>query len=128
MLIWNKVGKYSNMEFDLAYKLFHEKKLPRVYVYEKAPVKETTSEEDKKSKQDFLSKLNRSGKEQFQSPFKNMDTVILKFKDNIQRLFDNRDEHHFVYGKHPRCMKRPQHFFPQTAHMTLPCFWVGKMN
>jgi hypothetical protein len=87
MLYWTKAGKYSNIEFDLAFaQLRYTGKHPVMFVFEKtAPPTKSVSSKDKSSLKAFQQKLKDYG--QFVTQYDDADKLINLFKKNLDKLF-----------------------------------------
>jgi hypothetical protein len=89
VLFWTKVGKFTLDEFELAYQLYRDTERPKVFVYQKILAPDVSPLEwERKSKEEFLGRLRRPGKEQFPIQFSNYDELENKFKRSLDDLFE----------------------------------------
>ena len=101
VLYWTKMGKYTNMEFDMALAQFRStKKQPKIFVYEKtAPAPGTVTEADKQSFAAFQQKLNDTG--HFPTQYGNYHHFENQFKKGLEGLFDSG---FLRYGEMAECL------------------------
>lgn len=94
LLAWNKVGKYTEEEFDFAYSLFKSKKKPAIFTWFKEPPKAAEP-----SLQAFKDKL--SGLEYFPAFYKDAADLWVQFNKELDRLdlasMGKIDDAHEIY-------------------------------
>ncbi|TAH50200.1 MAG: tetratricopeptide repeat protein [Betaproteobacteria bacterium] len=90
MLYWTKVGRYTNEEFEIAYKHLREENRPKILTYFKdAPISmETVSDrrEDVQSLWAFQDRLRVEGREHFETRYKNFEQLALHFERQLGEL------------------------------------------
>jgi hypothetical protein len=84
MLFWTKVGKYTEEEFDVAYKAFKDKGKPIIYTYFKDAPPATTKE---KSLDDFTKKLT-GDLQHYKTVYKNTEGLLLHFWIQLDKLYE----------------------------------------
>ena len=83
MLFWTKVGKYTEEEFEHAFKQFQATSKPFIFTYFKvAP--HTASREDQTSLWAFQDKLKALG--HFQTVYQNIDGLLFHFDQQLDKL------------------------------------------
>lgn len=81
MLFWNKVGKYTEEEFNVAFKQFQETKKPFVFTYFKD---DGSGKEKDPSVAAFRKRLNELG--HFETVYKNTEHLLLHFSNQLTKL------------------------------------------
>ncbi|AOS84762.1 hypothetical protein BIU88_11840 [Chlorobaculum limnaeum] len=79
LLAWNKVGKYTEEEFDVAYRLFKSKKKPAIFTWFKEPPQAAEPSLDQ-----FKKKL--AGMGHFPAFYKEADDLWNQFNKELDRL------------------------------------------
>ncbi len=79
LLAWNKVGKYTEEEFDVAYRLFKSKKKPAIFTWFKEP-----ADAPEPSLDQFKKKLDGLG--HFFSRYKDAADLWVQFNKELDRL------------------------------------------
>ena len=88
MLFFTKVGKYTEEEFENAFKSFQENNKPFIYTYFKeAAILTSEINDDFISLIQFKKKLSNLG--HFYSTYKNADELINKFSSQLKKLEGN---------------------------------------
>ena len=89
MLFFTKVGKYSEEEFDIAYRLFKKTDKPLIFTYFKnaAILSGNIDEEDTGSLLAFKKKLKAL--EHFYSEYKNVDDLKYQFSDQLDKIYED---------------------------------------
>jgi hypothetical protein len=88
MLFFTKVGKYTQEEFEHAFKQFKETNKPFIFTYFKdAPLSSGDIDESVLSLIQFKNKLKELG--HFFTVYKNIDELNLKFDRQINKLIEN---------------------------------------
>jgi hypothetical protein len=88
MLFWTRVGKYTEEEFEHAFKQFRSTNKPFVFTYFKnAPASGSPSREDLTSLWAFQDKLKALG--HFQTEYQNVDGLLLHFSRQLDKLVAN---------------------------------------
>ena len=91
MLYFKKVGKYTEEEFETAFKKFQESNKPFIFTYFKeAPILTSEINDEIISLINFKKKLNELG--HFTSTYKNIDELSFKFDSQLKKL----EEHSFL--------------------------------
>ena len=84
-LVFTKMGKYTEEEFDAAHRQFSETKKPLIYTFFKnAPVDIGTIGEEVVSLLDFKKKLGKLG--HFYTGYETIADLKLQFKDQLEKL------------------------------------------
>ena len=78
-LFFTKVGKYTEEEFDTAWKSFHKSDKPLIFTY----FKKVRKNDRQDSLRFFLNKL--SGLGHFPTVYKNTEDLHLQFRDELER-------------------------------------------
>ena len=101
VLYWTKMGKYTNIEFDMALAQFRSTgKQPKIFVYEKtAPAPGTVTAADEQSLAAFQQKLNNTG--HFPTHYDNYHHFENQFKKSFEGLFDSG---YLQYGEMAECL------------------------
>ena len=89
MLFFTRVGKYTEEEFESAFKQFRETNKPFIFTYFKdAPISSAAINDDMISLLQFKKKLSALG--HFYSTYKSIEELTAKFNSQLQKL---EDEH-----------------------------------
>ncbi|MFK5970659.1 MAG: hypothetical protein QM487_11145 [Candidatus Marithrix sp.] len=81
-LFYTKIGKWTEEEFDTAWKSFHRSDKPLIFTY----FKKIKRQDKQDSLQNFLNKL--SGLGHFPTVYKNTEDLHLQFRDELERYFN----------------------------------------
>ncbi|MDM8565330.1 hypothetical protein QUF74_06715 [Candidatus Halobeggiatoa sp. HSG11] len=81
-LFYTKVGKWTEEEFDIAWKSFHKSDKPKLFTY----FKKVKKQDKQDSLQEFLNKL--SGLGHFPTVYKNTEDLHLQLRDELERYFN----------------------------------------
>ena len=85
MLFWTKVGKYTEEEFEHAFRQFEATNRPFVFTYFKnAPASGSPNREDLTSLWAFQDKLKALG--HFQTEYRNVEGLLLHFTSQLDKL------------------------------------------
>jgi len=80
LLFWNKVGMYTEEEFDTAWKQFQQSGKPLIYIYFK-----NYGSEMQQTVLNFKAKLRAMG--HFETSYKNQEGLLLHFSMQLDRLY-----------------------------------------
>ncbi|AYL97792.1 hypothetical protein [Mucilaginibacter celer] len=88
-LVFSKVGKYTNQEFDVAMDAFSTGQAPKIWTYLKneAVYLDAVEEDDIKSLFDFKRKLRQL--QHYPTRYNNIDHLKYQFKTELDRCFPN---------------------------------------
>ncbi len=89
MLFWTKVGKYTEEEFETAFKQFKATNKPFIFTYFKKPPTgaDNANEEGQTSLSAFQKKLKALG--HFQTVYENTEGLLLHFTQQLEKLADS---------------------------------------
>jgi hypothetical protein len=83
MLFWTKVGKYTEEEFDVAYKSFKDTGKPLIYTY----FKDTPASEPKQPSLDTFTKKLTGDLQHYKTVYKNTEGLLLHFWIQLDKLY-----------------------------------------
>ena len=84
-LLHNKVGKYTNEEFDIAYNEFKKNNRPLIWTYFKSNTSSSQSENEAQTLLAFKEKLNKIG--HFYTVYSNIEQLSLHFKRQLEYVY-----------------------------------------
>jgi hypothetical protein len=89
-LFFNRTGKYTEEEFDVAFREFQKKGRPVIFTYFKdarLPI-ESVHEEDFKSLRAFQAKLRERG--HYPTVYTSSEDLKLKFRDQLEKVLEQK--------------------------------------